>query len=98
MAGTRNTKDPNTHMKAPLRFGPLAPRTSEDCEYACQAYLTDRVGQFYQGSYTASSLPFFRPMTDEIEFYPTCGRYLYVNAPKFDIVKQKFIVTSRSAP
>jgi hypothetical protein len=71
MAGTRNTKDPNTQMKAPAAIWSfkVTPRTSEDCEYACQAYLTDRVGQFYQGSYIASSLPFFRPTTDDIEFY-----------------------------
>lgn len=71
------------------------PRTSEDCDYAAQAFLWDRIGSFYQGSYNASSLLFFRqPDTNDIEFYPTCGRYLYINAPRRNIIKQNFIVTS----
>lgn len=69
------------------------PRTSEDCDFAGQAFLNDRTQPFYQGTYNASWL-FFSPVTNDIEFYPTCGRYLYINSPKRNINKQNFVVTA----
>lgn len=69
------------------------PRTSEDCENAAQAFLFDRVNTFYQGTYDASYY-FFEQISDNIDFYPTCGRYLYVNAPRRNINKLFFLVTA----
>lgn len=73
------------------------PRTSEDCDAAAQAYLTDRVGIVYQGTYKASYIFFSQQtaqLTDDIEFFPVCGRYLYVNAPKRGINQTNLLVTS----
>lgn len=69
------------------------PRSSEDCDAAGQAYITDRVGNFYQGTYTASYL-FFKQDSNNLDFYPTCGRYLQVNSPARGINKQQFLVSS----
>jgi hypothetical protein len=69
------------------------PRTSEDCDVAAQAYLYDRVNPFYQGTYTASYL-FFDQLTNDIEFYPCCGRYLFLNAPQRGFNKYNAIVTA----
>lgn len=68
------------------------PRTSEDCDNAALAFLADRTGTFYTGTYTCTSL-FFRGLNADLQFYPTCGRYLNVNAPRRGIVQQKFLVT-----
>lgn len=68
------------------------PRTSEDCDNAAAAFLEDRVNTFYQGSYNASYY-FFNQFSNDIDFYPTCGRYLYVNAPNRRIVRQNLLVT-----
>lgn len=69
------------------------PRTSEDCEAAAQAFLHDRVNTFYQGTYNASYY-FFNQFTDDIDFYPTCGRYLFINAPRRNLNKAFMLVTS----
>lgn len=69
------------------------PRTSEDCDNAAAAFLMDRAGTFYQGTYNASYY-FFNQWTNDIEFYPVCGRFLYVNAPRQNINKQNMLVTS----
>jgi hypothetical protein len=69
------------------------PRTSEDCDNAAQAYLLDRTGVYYNGTYTCTSL-FFQGLSSDEQFYPTCGRFLNVNAPRRAIVQQKFLVTS----
>lgn len=69
------------------------PRTSEDCENAAQAFLFDRTNTFYQGTYNASYY-FFEQISDNIDFYPVCGRYLFVNSPHRNINKLFFLVTS----
>jgi hypothetical protein len=70
------------------------PRTSEDCDYAAQAFIHDRINTFYEGTYKANWY-FFQPrFPDDIEIFPVVGRYLYVNAPRRNIIKQSFLVTS----
>lgn len=69
------------------------PRTSEDCDNAAAAFLADRVGTYYQGTYNANYY-FFNQYSNDIEFYPACGRFLYVNAPNININKQNMLVTS----
>jgi hypothetical protein len=71
------------------------PRTSEDCDSAAQAFLYDRVGTFYNGTYTCTSL-FFQGLTSDQQFYPTVGRFLNVNAPRRGISGQRFLVTQLS--
>src|ERR1019366_7658938 len=68
------------------------PRTSEDCDHAAQAFLDDRTGIFYNGTYTCSSFHFGNLTSDE-QFWPTCGRFLYVHAPSRGIVRQRMLVT-----
>ena len=68
------------------------PRTSEDCLNACQAFLADRVNVFYNGTYNCTSF-FFNQLSSDEQFWPTCGRYLYVNAPARNISRQYMLVT-----
>ena len=68
------------------------PRTSEDCDNAALAYLQDRTGVFYNGSYTCTSL-FFQNLLADQQYWPTVGRFLNVNAPRRGITQQKFLVT-----
>jgi hypothetical protein len=68
------------------------PRTSEDCDAAAQAYLDDRTQVFYNGTYNCTSY-FFNNLTSDTQFFPTCGRYLYVNSPARGISKQWMLVT-----
>lgn len=68
------------------------PRTSEDCDAAALAYLADRVGVYYNGTYKCTTL-FFQGLASDQQFWPTVGRFLNVNAPRRGIVQQKFLVT-----
>ncbi|MDE2100630.1 MAG: hypothetical protein KGL39_25525 [Patescibacteria group bacterium] len=68
------------------------PRTSEDCDNAALAYLADRGSTQYNGTYTCTS-KFFVGLSSDLQFYPTCGRFLNVNAPGRGITQQKFLVT-----
>lgn len=70
------------------------PRCSEDCDAAGQAFVTDRVGTFYQGSYTASYLFFKQRNTNNIDYYPVAGRYLIINSPQRSLFKQKVLVSA----
>lgn len=67
------------------------PRTSEDCDNAALAFLKDRVGVFYNGSYHCTSL-FFEPLTSDLQFYPTVGRFFNINSPARQINQQKTLV------
>ena len=67
------------------------PRTSEDCDNAGLAFLADRVGVFYNGTYTCSSY-FFQGLSTDEQFFPTVGRFLDVNSPARGIVNQKYLV------
>lgn len=69
------------------------PRTSEDCDFAGQAFLSDRTSIYYQGQYVADSY-FFNQLSTDIDYYPVCGRFLNVNSPQRGITKQRFLVTS----
>ena len=69
------------------------PRCAEDCDAAAQAYITDRVNTFYQGTYMASYL-FFKQTTNNIDFYPVCGRFLNINSPARGINNLQTLVTS----
>lgn len=73
------------------------PRTSEDCDNAAQAFLQDRVGTQYNGTYTVDDAPLVNPifsgnLTDP-QFWPCAGRFLHVNAPRRGIVNQSLLVT-----
>ena len=68
------------------------PRTSEDCDNAGLAFLTDRVSTNYNGTYSCTSL-FFNGLSSDLQYWPTVGRFLNVNAPRRDINQQKFLVT-----
>ena len=68
------------------------PRTSEDCDSAAQAFLQDRTGLFYNGSYTCTSY-FFHGETADAQFWPTVGRFFGVNAPYRNIARQQMLVT-----
>lgn len=68
------------------------PRTSEDCDAAAQAFIDDRTGVFYNGTYNCTSY-FLGQLTSDEQFWPTCGRYLYVNSPARGINKQWMLVT-----
>lgn len=68
------------------------PRTSEDCDNAAQAFLADRTSVFYNGTYNCTSY-FLNNLSSDLQFYPTCGRYLYVNSPARGIFKQWMLVT-----
>lgn len=69
------------------------PRTSEDCDSAARAYLDDRTQIFYNGTYTCTSY-FMNQFSSDDQFYPTCGRFLFVNSPARGILKQYMLVTS----
>jgi len=68
------------------------PRTSEDCDAAAQAFLDDRTGVFYNGTYTCTSF-FLNQLSSDDQFWPTCGRYLYLNCPARGIDRQQMLVT-----
>lgn len=71
------------------------PRTSEDCDNAAQAFLLDREGVFYNGTYTCTSFtqaPYFRGQTSDAQYWPTCGRFLPINSPRRGIVAQRYLV------
>lgn len=68
------------------------PRTSEDCDAAAQAFLADRTQIFYNGTYNCTSY-FFSQLSSDEQFWPTCGRYLYVNSPARGIDRQWMLVT-----
>lgn len=68
------------------------PRTSEDCDAAAQAFLDDRTGIFYNGTYNCTSY-FLNQLSSDGQFWPTCGRYLYVNSPARGIFGQYMLVT-----
>lgn len=70
------------------------PRTSEDCDNAAAAILADKTSTWYQGTYTAKYY-FFSQYTNDIDFYPTCGRYLHVNSAKHrGIIDKDLLVTA----
>ncbi len=72
------------------------PRTSDDCANAALAFLQDRQGTFYNGSYSATNVAgcnFFRGTTSDVQYWPCVGRFLNVDAPRRGISKQKFLVT-----
>ncbi len=68
------------------------PRTSEDCDNAALAYLVDHGSTLYNGTYRCTSL-FFNQTTADLQYYPTCGRFLFVNSPARNLVGQKMLVT-----
>jgi hypothetical protein len=68
------------------------PRTSEDCDNAALAFLADRVNTFYSGSYSCTDL-FLNQTTEDVTYYPTCGRFLNVNSPARGIYKQPMLVS-----
>lgn len=72
------------------------PRTSEDCDAAGQAYLKDRDGVTYNGTYTMVDTPsnkIFNGLTADLQFWPTVGRFLNVNTPRRGILQQKMLVS-----
>lgn len=69
------------------------PRTSEDCDNAALAFLQDNTGVQYNGQYTISSFN-FNGFTSDVQFYPTVGRFLHINAPRREIYDQQFLVTT----
>ncbi len=69
------------------------PRTSEDCDNAALAFLQDRTGVFYNGTYTCTTL-FFNPASGNVEGFPVPGRFLHVNAPRRGLPNQKMLVTA----
>jgi hypothetical protein len=71
------------------------PRTSEDCDNAALAYLQDRSRTSYNGSYACTSM-FLDGITADIQYWPTVGRFLNVNAPKRDLENQKYLVSTLS--
>jgi hypothetical protein len=71
------------------------PRTSEDCDAAALAYLQDRVGTYYNGKYTATSV-FFMGLTTDAQFYPTVGRMFRINAPRRGLANNLSLVTTLS--
>ena len=68
------------------------PRTSEDCDAAAQAFLDDRTSVFYNGTYKCTSYH-FNNLSSDSQFWPTPGRYLYVNSPSRGINGQWMLVT-----
>lgn len=78
------------------------PRTSEDCDNAALAFLKDRVGTFYNGTYKWTTgpqgydilaLPGGVALSSDQQFWPTCGRFFNVNARARGIDQQKYLVT-----
>ena len=74
------------------------PRTSEDADNAALAFLRDRLGIFYNGSYECLGGPQgdgyqFHGVTADEQLWPTCGRFFNVNAPRRGIKSQKMLVT-----
>lgn len=69
------------------------PRTSEDCDNAALAFLTDKSNVFYNGSYTCTSL-FLDQSTSDIQYWPTCGRYININSPARGLFNQESLVTA----
>lgn len=69
------------------------PRTSEDCDNAALAFLSDRSGILYDGTYTCTSL-FFTGLTLDGQYWPTVGRFFNANAPGRGIVQETALVTT----
>jgi len=69
------------------------PRTSEDCDNAALAYLHDRGMVLYKGTYTCTSF-FFTGDDKDWQYFPTCGRELFIHAPKRKIDQQNYLVTT----
>lgn len=60
------------------------PRTSEDADNAALAFLADRVNTSYNGTYTIQDTPanpIFVGTSGDVQWWPTVGRFLHVNAP-----------------
>jgi len=68
------------------------PRTSEDCDAACQAYIYDREQIFYNGTYTAES-DLFQQDINDFPYYPFAGRNININCPARNIVDTDYLVT-----
>ncbi len=68
------------------------PRTSEDCDNAAIAFIQDRVGVFWNGTYSITSFNFQGETSDE-QFWPTVGRFLNVNAPRREIYDEQFLIS-----
>lgn len=71
------------------------PRTSEDCEAAGIAFIADRVSTLWSGTYSANYNN-FKNITNDIDFFPTCGRMLYINSPQRRMNKVYTLVSSIS--
>lgn len=72
------------------------PRTSVDCDSAALAFLQDRAGVSYNGTYIATNVPpasFFHGTSSDEQYWPTVGRFLNVNAPRRGMEKLRFFVT-----
>lgn len=67
------------------------PRTSEDCDNAALAFLEDRVGTYYNGTYTCTSL-FLIALTSDLQYWPTVGRFFNINSRARGIDNQKYLV------
>jgi hypothetical protein len=70
-----------------------APRTSEDCDAAAAAFLTDRNTPFYNGTYSCTSY-FYKRTDNDFENDPAVGRYLYINAPGRGITNTNVLIAS----
>lgn len=68
------------------------PQTSEECDAAAAAFLLDHVGTLYNGTYVCTSFNFSQTSSDQT-FWPTCGRFLNLNAPDRGLPKQRMLVT-----
>jgi hypothetical protein len=65
------------------------PRTSYECDYAAQAYITDREAVQYDGDYNVESY-FANPFND----YPRSGRFFNVTAPQRGLSGEQLLVRS----
>lgn len=72
------------------------PRTSDECELAAAAAITDREFPQFQGTYTVEHIPFkFENLYDgRVADYPRSGRYLLVNSPTRAVSGQNFFVNT----
>lgn len=71
-----------------------SPRTSDECELAAAAAITDRSFPQFQGTYDVFTIPFYwETMFDpKVNDYPRTGRYLFINAPVRAVSGQNFFV------
>jgi hypothetical protein len=63
------------------------PRTSDECDLAAAAVITDRENPQFDGSYVIES-----QLWDSTKGFPISGRYLNVTAPQRNISGQQFLV------